>query len=65
MEEFKVDDLLEASEYDKMNYNINCVRITSINYQTEVYHWEAVDFKLGGKLHSGYFFNEAKKYGNM
>ena len=62
MGEFKVGDLLEASDFDKINYNVNFVKITSINYETEIYHWEAVDFKLGGKLHSGYPFNESKRY---
>lgn len=59
---FQVGDKLKASDFDRSNYGIKFVIITSINLTNKVYHWEA-NFQ-GGKIHSGYFFNEAKKYSN-
>jgi hypothetical protein len=61
---FKVGDKLEALDYDKEEYGLKCVTITSINEEKKVYHWEARGyiFDIGGKLISGYFFHEAKEY---
>lgn len=60
---FKVGDKLEALDYDKEEYGLKYVTITSINEETKVYHWEASNvFDIGGKLSSGYFFHEAKEY---
>ena len=62
--EFKVGDKLEAIDYDKEEYNLEFVTITSINEKNKVYHWVADDLitGLGGKIHSGYYFHEAKEY---
>lgn len=59
---FQVGDKLKASEYDKEEYGLEFVVITSINEENQVYHWEAPEPYLGGTIHSGYFFNEAKLY---
>jgi hypothetical protein len=61
---FKVGDKLEALDYHKEEYGLKYVTITSINEETKVYHWVSDDgmFKLGGKIHSGYYFHEAKQY---
>ena len=61
---FKVGDKLEALEYDKEEYGLKYVTITSINEEKKVYHWEASNnlCDRGGKLSSGYFFHEAKEY---
>ena len=63
---FKVGDRLEAIEFDKEEYGLEYVTITSINEKNRVYHWVADDvkFELGGKIHSGYFFHEAREYKN-
>lgn len=52
----KIGDKLKASEYNKEQYGLEYVTITSINEEKKVYHWEA-DWN-GGKIHSGYFFHE-------
>jgi hypothetical protein len=64
MIKFKVGDKLEALYWDKEEYGLQYVTITSINKETKVYHWEADDVMigLGGKIHSGYFFHEAIEY---
>jgi hypothetical protein len=61
---FKVGDKLEALDYDKEEYGLKYVTITSINEEKKVYHWEASNnlFDISGKLSSGYFFHEAKEY---
>jgi len=61
---FKVGDKLEALDYDKEEYGLKYVTITSINEEKKVYHWEARGyiFDVVGKLSSGYFFHEAKEY---
>ena len=59
---FKVGDKLKASDYDKEHHGLEFVTITSINEVNEVYHWESPCPYLGGKIHSGYFFNEAESY---
>lgn len=61
---FKVGDKLEANEFDREEYGYEYVTITSINKENKIYHWVADDVKfgLGGKIHSGYFFHEAKQY---
>lgn len=60
---FKVGDKLEATVYDDELYELKYVTITSINMENKVYHWEAdLDWELGGKVHSGYYFHEAKAY---
>jgi hypothetical protein len=62
--EFKVGDKLEAIDYDKEEWGLKYVTITSINKDNKVYHWEADDTITGlrGKIHSGYYFHEAKAY---
>jgi len=62
MIKFKVGDKLKASEFDKDEYGIEFVTITSINEENGVYHWEAPEPFFGGKIHSGYFFNESELY---
>ena len=61
---FKIGDKLEALDYYKEEYGLKYVTITSINKDNKVYHWEADDVitGLGGKIHSGYYFHEAKAY---
>jgi len=61
---FKVGDRLKALDFDKEEYGLEYVTITSINEKKKVYHWEADEmiFGLGGKIHSGYYFHEAKEY---
>jgi hypothetical protein len=61
---FKVGDRLEALDFDKEEYGLEYVTITSINEEKNIYHWVSDDviFELGGKIHSGYFFHEAKEY---
>jgi hypothetical protein len=56
--QFKVGDKLEASEFDKEQYGLTYVTISSINKENGVYHWKA-DWN-GGIINSGYFFHEAK-----
>jgi len=58
---FKVGDKLKANDFDKEQYELEFVTITSINHKNKVYHWEAKSI-LGGTIHSGYFFNEAELY---
>ena len=58
---FKIGDKLQASTHDKHHHEIEYVTITSINEENQVYHWEAPE-PLGGTIHSGYFFKEAKLY---
>lgn len=64
MTKFKVGDQLQALDWDKEQWGLDYVTITSINEDTKVYHWEADDvvLGLGGKMHSGYYFHEAKEY---
>lgn len=62
MKRFKIGDKLEASQFDREHHDLEWVVITSINEENEVYHWEADEKFLGGKIHSGYFFSEAKLY---
>jgi hypothetical protein len=64
MTKFKVGVRLQALDWDIEHYGLDYVTITSINEDTKVYHWEAdeVMFGLGGKIHSGYYFHEAKEY---
>jgi hypothetical protein len=59
---FQIGDKLEANDFDKEQYDLKFVTITSINHKNKVYHWEAKDTLLGGTIHSGYFFNESKLY---
>lgn len=61
---FKVGDKLEALDWHKDEYGLKYVTITSINEDTEVYHWVANEtkFDLGGKISSGYFFKDAIEY---
>jgi len=60
---FKVGDKLEAIDYDKEEYGLTFVTITSINKKNKVYHWEAeMNWDIGGKVSSGYYFHEAKAY---
>jgi hypothetical protein len=61
---FKVGDKLKAIDYDREEYGLEYVTITSINEEKQVYHWEAdeVMFDIGGKISSGYFFHEAIEY---
>jgi hypothetical protein len=59
---FKVGDKLEADEFDKLQYDIEYVTITSINKRNKIYHWEALEKWFGGKIHSGYRFEDAKLY---
>jgi len=58
---YKVGDKLEANDFDKENYGITSVTITSINLENQVYHWTAKMGQLGTMV-SGYFFHEAKPY---
>ena len=55
---YKVGDKLLASDFDKEQYGLEFVTITSINEEKQVYHWEAE--WGGGKIHSGYFFKEVE-----
>lgn len=61
---FKVGDKLKAIDYDREEYGLKYVTITSVNEEKKVYHWEAdeVMFDIGGKISSGYFFHEAIEY---
>jgi hypothetical protein len=65
-QDFKVGDKLEALDWHKEEYGLEFVTITSINEKNQVYHWVADDVitGLGGKIHSGYYFHEAKEYKN-
>jgi hypothetical protein len=63
-DKFKVGDKLKAIEFDKEEYGIEFVIITSINHKNKVYHWKAASPIGIGELHSGYFFNEAELYKN-
>jgi hypothetical protein len=57
---FNVGDKLKASDFDKEQYGIEYVTITSINRDTQVYYWIAqLDI---GKVHSGYFWKDAILY---
>ena len=59
----KVGDKLEALDCHKEEHGLEYVTITSINEEKKVYHWEAkLNWEIGGKLHSGYYFHEAKAY---
>jgi len=60
MNMFKIGDKLKASDFDKDQYGIEYVTITSINEKNQVYHWEAPAY--GGTVHSGYFFKDAVLY---
>jgi len=62
MEKFKVGDKLKADPFDKEEYGLEYVIITSINEKNQVYHWEAECPYFGGKVHSGYFFKDAIKF---
>jgi hypothetical protein len=57
---FNVGDKLKASDFDKEQYGIEYVTITSRNMKNQVYHWEAS--LQPGKVHSGYFFKDAILY---
>lgn len=59
---FKVGDRLKAIEFDRNMHGIDFVTITSINKKDKVYHWEAENLQISGKIHSGYFFHEAVEY---
>ena len=60
MNKFKVGDKLKASDFDKEQYGIEYVTITSINRDTQVYYWVArLDI---GKVHSGYFWKDVILY---
>jgi len=57
---YNVGDKLKASDFDKEQYGIEYVTITSINRDTQVYYWVA---QLSmGKVHSGYFWKDAILY---
>jgi hypothetical protein len=61
--EFTFGDKLEALDWHKEEHGIEYVTITGINQQTQVYYWEAdLNWELGGKLSSGYYFKDAKAY---
>lgn len=63
MTQFKVGDKLKAIDYYSEEYGIEFVTITGINQKTQVYHWEAdLNWDIGGKISSGYYFHEAKAY---
>lgn len=62
MERFKIGDRLEAMYWDKVRHEIEFVTITDINEETEIYHWEAPEKYFGGKIVSGYRFEDAKRY---
>lgn len=56
---YKIGDKIPASQWDKEEYGLEWVTITSINEERKVYHWEA---PWGtGKIHSGYYFHEVDK----
>lgn len=57
---YNVGDKLKASDFDKEQYGIEYVTITSINRNNQVYHWE-VQLNMG-KVHSGYFWKDAILY---
>jgi hypothetical protein len=57
---FKVGDKLIASDFDKAQYGLEYVTISSINEANGVYHWKA-DWN-GGTMSSGYFFKDAQLY---
>ena len=59
---FNVGDKLKASDYDKEHHGLEFVTITSINEEDGVYYWVAPEPYLGGKIHSGYFFEDAVSY---
>ncbi len=59
---FKIGDRLESSEYDKIQNGIEYVTITSINKKNKIYHWEADDKWFGGRIVSGYRFEDSKLY---
>lgn len=59
---FKIGDKLEADEFRKVQNGIEYVTITSINRHTKIYHWVADEKLFGGKIHSGYRFEDAKAY---
>ena len=58
--QFEVGDKLEASEFEKEQYGIEFVTITSINEVGQVYLCEAE--WNGEKIYSGHFFDNAKEY---
>lgn len=53
---YKVGDKIVASDFDREQYGIEWVTITSINEETKIYHWET-DLNPG-KVKSGYSFKE-------
>ena len=59
---FKVGDKLESSEWDRTQSGIEYVTITSINRKNKIYHWVADDKFFGGRIASGYRFEDAIIY---
>jgi len=59
---FEVGDKLVALDYHKEEHGIEFVTITSINLENKVYHWECADSIFGGKVHSGYYFDQSVKW---
>ena len=58
--QFKIGNKLIANEFEKEQYGIEFVTITSINEVGQVYLCEAE--WNGEKIYSGHFFNDAKEY---
>jgi len=57
---FKVGDKLKASDFDRIEYGLKFVIISSINYKNKVYHWRS---NLSNcYISSGYFFDEAIEF---
>ena len=62
-QKFNKGDKLEALSFEKEEYGVDYVTISSVNEIYEVYHWEINNpYGLGGKVSSGYFFDSAKPY---
>jgi len=61
-DEFEIGDNLEAIEFDKKEYGIEFVTITSINHKSKIYHWKSPGPCGLGTIHSGYHFSDAKLY---
>ncbi|MFN7656447.1 MAG: hypothetical protein ACK5OW_01525 [bacterium] len=57
---FNVGDKLEANQFEREQYGIEYVTITSINEVGQVYYCEA-DWN-NNKIYLGHFFDEAKIY---
>ena len=57
---FNIGDKLEANQFEKEQYGVEYVTITSINEVGQVYLCE-VDWN-GEKIYSGHFFDDAKIY---